>query len=135
MGEKRELILAWLTMAEEKLEVARELVALSRFDDAVSRAYYAMFYAAKAILLAVDQDARSHSGVVSQFSQHFVRTGYADQQYSRILARAMQAREMSDYNPTVRALSPDAEQAIADAEVFLQKIREILSNLPDEDKF
>ncbi len=75
MEEKSELIRVWLTLAEEKLEVARELLDLSRFDDTVSKAYYVMFYSAKAALLAVDVDLRRHSGVVSQFSQRFVKGG------------------------------------------------------------
>jgi len=43
MEEKSELIQVWLALAEEKLEVTHELVDLSRFDDAVSKAYYVMF--------------------------------------------------------------------------------------------
>ena len=39
MEEKLEVIQVWLALAEEKLEVARELLELSRFDDAVSKAY------------------------------------------------------------------------------------------------
>jgi len=126
MEEKSELIQVWLALAEEKLEVAHELLNLSRFDDAVSKAYYVMFYSAKAALLAVDVDLRRHSGVVSQFGQRFVKEGYADRRYSRILARAMQAREASDYDPRTRASRQDAQQAVADAEVFLEKAREIL---------
>lgn len=133
LEEKLELIQVWLSLAEEKLEVARELLDLSRFDDAVSKAYYVMFYSAKAALLAVDVDLRRHSGVVSQFGQSFVKGGYADRRYSRILARAMQAREASDYDPRTRASQQDAQQAVADAEAFLEKAREILREVLGED--
>ena len=129
MEEKSELTKVWLALAEEKLEVARELLDLSRFDDTVSKAYYAMFYSAKAALLAVDVDLHRHSGVVSQFGQRFVKGGYADRRYSRILARAMQAREASDYDPRTRASRQDAQQAVADAEAFLEKAREILGKV------
>jgi uncharacterized protein (UPF0332 family) len=133
MEEKSELLQVWLTLAEEKLEVARELLDLSRFDDTVSKAYYVMFYSAKAALLAVDVDLRRHSGVVSQFSQRFIKGGYADRRYSRILARAMQAREASDYDPRTRASKQDAQQAVADAEAFLEKAKEILRRVLGED--
>ena len=133
MEEKLELIRVWLALAEEKLEVARELLDLSRFDDTVSKAYYVMFYSAKAALLAVDVDLHRHASVVSQFGQYFVKTGYADKRYSRILARAMQAREASDYDPRTRASRQDAEQAITDAEAFLEKAREILEEMLGED--
>jgi uncharacterized protein (UPF0332 family) len=45
----------------------------------------------------------------------------------------MQAREASDYDPRTRASRQDAEQAIADAEAFLEKAREILGKMPGED--
>ncbi len=132
MDEKQKVTQTWLALAEEKLQVARELVGLSHFDDAVSRAYYAMFYAAKAALLTIGLDPHSHSGVISQFSQHFVVTRQVEKEFGRILAQAMQARQTSDYSPMVRASKHDAQQTIADAEMFLEKIKEILSQSPDE---
>lgn len=39
MEQKRKLIQAYLTLAEEKLTVARELLTAAHYDDAVSRAY------------------------------------------------------------------------------------------------
>lgn len=43
-----------------KDRVAQKLFELGYFDDATSRAYYGMFYAAKAVLLSADVDTRSH---------------------------------------------------------------------------
>jgi uncharacterized protein (UPF0332 family) len=74
MEEKLATIRAWLSLADEKIEVAHKLFELGYFDDATSRAYYGMFYAAKAILLSVDVDTRSHTGVLNQFSQQFIKT-------------------------------------------------------------
>jgi uncharacterized protein (UPF0332 family) len=133
MAEKQELTQAYLTLAVEKLIVARELLAAAHFDDAISRAYYAMFYSAKAALLTVGSDPRSHSGVVAQFSQHFVKTGKIDRQYNRILSQAMQAREASDYDPVIRSSLSEAKQTIADAEDFLVKVKELLSALPSDE--
>lgn len=129
MEKKRQLIEAYLALADEKLIIARKLAALSHYDDAVSRAYYAMFHSAKAALLTVGSDPHSHSGVASEFSRHFVKAGQVNRQYSRMLTKAMQARQSSDYSPTIRAFQPDAEQTIADAEAFVAKIKEILGQL------
>ena len=79
MEEKSELIRVWLALAEEKLSVARELLDLSRFDDTVSKAYYAMFYSAKAALLAVDVTCavtpQSCLSSVSTSSRRAMQTG------------------------------------------------------------
>ena len=45
------------------------------------------------------------------------------------IAWAMQARGTSDYSPTAKASALDAKQTIANAEVFQNKIQEILSKL------
>ena len=134
MEKKRELIRAYLTLADEKLAVANELMTSAHYDDALSRAYYVMFYAAKAMLLAIDSDPHSHSGVISQFSQHFIKSGQIDRQYGRMLSKAMQAREATDYNPMRRPLSSEAEQTITHAEAFLTKMKELLADwLSDEE--
>jgi uncharacterized protein (UPF0332 family) len=132
LDEGQKLTQTWLALAEDKLQVARDLLELSHFDDAVSRAYYAMFYAAKAALLTTGSTPRSHSGVLSQFSQHFVMTGRVEKELGRMLSQAMQAREASDYNAAIRAFQSDAQQAIADAETFVAKIKEIFGQLPEE---
>jgi uncharacterized protein (UPF0332 family) len=92
MEEKLETIRAWMSLADEKIVVAQRLADLGYFDDAVSRAYYGMFYAAKAALVSIDVDTKSHTGVLSQFNQHSVKTGQIDKKYGRMLALVMQAR-------------------------------------------
>lgn len=129
MEEKQELIQAYLTLADKKLGVAQELLDAFHYDDALSRGYYAMFYAAKAALLAIDQDSHSHSGTISQFSQHLVKTNRVERQYGRILSRMMQAREVSDYNPTRRSSLEEAKEAIANATSFVARIKELLHNI------
>ena len=51
----------WLEFAVLKLEHAKNIFAIGLYDDAVSRAYYAMYYAAKAALLSQGLDLRRHS--------------------------------------------------------------------------
>jgi uncharacterized protein len=126
MEEKVNTIRAWLTLADEKIEVAYKLYELGYFDDATSRAYCGMFYAAKAVLLSVDVDTRSHAGVLNQFSQHFVKTSRLDKKYGRMLALVMQARETSDYSPEVSVSQDNTEAIIADAQAFVTAIKAFL---------
>jgi len=126
--ERLRYVEIYLDLAAEKLDVARELLDLSRFDDTVSKAYYVMFYAAKAALLTAGVvDVHRHTGVISFFGKQFVKTGKVDRRYSKILSNALDARLDADYDPKRRAIREDAEQAIADAEVFLAKAREIVA--------
>lgn len=60
-----------LHKAHRKLRVARKNFADGFYEDAVSRAYYAMFHAAKALLLTKHLDAKTHSGLINLFNQHY----------------------------------------------------------------
>ena len=126
--ERLRYVKIYLDLATEKLDVARELLDLSRFDDTVSKAYYVMFYAARAALLTAGiVDVRRHTGVILFFGEQFVKTGEVDRRYSKILSSALDARLGADYDPERRAVREDAEQAITDAEAFLARAREIVA--------
>ena len=116
----------WLDLAESKLENARRIFDIDLYDDAVSRAYYAMFYAAKAALLSEGIDLRRHSSAVTKFRELFVVTGRVDAEYLRYLGRAQSARERSDYAPFVPLDKGGTEEILRTAESFIKKIKEIL---------
>ena len=116
----------WLDMAEDKLDHARRIFEIGLYDDAISRAYYAMFYAAKAALLSEGVDLRKHSSSVTKFRELFVVTGRVDAEYLRYLGRAQSARERSDYAPFVPPSKEGAEEILQAASAFIKKIKEIL---------
>jgi uncharacterized protein (UPF0332 family) len=58
-------ISANMERAIKSLEAAKTMIASGFYDFAASRAYYASFYAATAILLAKEFTFRKHSGVIA----------------------------------------------------------------------
>lgn len=127
--ERLESVRLRMALAQEKLVIAQDLLTAGYYNDAVSKAYYAMFYASKALLLAVGEDSHKHTGVVALFGKHFVKTGLADSRYGRILAIARRLREECDYNERKRATEDEAKLAITEAEDFVQKAQETLQKL------
>ncbi len=67
-------------LIQYRMERARETLAAALLlhdqtaDTAsiVNRAYYAMFYAALAMLAAIDEQTSKHSGVLALFDKHFI---------------------------------------------------------------
>lgn len=118
-----------MRLAEEKLNVARHLLAGEHYNDVVSKAYYAMFYASKSLLLALGEDPHKHKGVVALFGQHFVKVGLTDPKYGRTLAIAKRLREECDYDEHKRATKEEAQTAIADAEGFVRETQKLLRQL------
>ena len=67
-----EEIAANLERADKSLEAAKQLASAGHYDFAVSRAYYAAFYAATAALLDEGREFKRHSGVIAAIHQHFI---------------------------------------------------------------
>jgi uncharacterized protein (UPF0332 family) len=116
----------WLQVAEMKLENARQIFGLGLYDDAISRAYYAMFYAAKGALLTEGVDLRKHSATVAKFRELFVVTGRVEAEYLRYLGRAQGARERSDYAPFIPASHEDAAEILTAAETFIGRMKQVV---------
>lgn len=87
----------YIENADESLSVAQLNLDNDFNAAAINRAYYAIFYAANA-LLATKKLARSkHSGVLSAFRQHFIKTGLLSSELSEIYGQVMDDRHESDY--------------------------------------
>lgn len=74
-----------IALARETLGAAEYLMRGRYYNDAVSRAYYAMFYAARALLASRDIHPKGHKGLILQFGLEFVKTGYIEEMYGRAL--------------------------------------------------
>ena len=97
--------------------------------DAVSRAYYAMFFAARALLSKKDSYPRTHRGLISQFGLLFVKEGEFKKELFDLLTRAQEDREEADYGLFLELDKEEALIIIKGAELFLKECRLILSNL------
>lgn len=122
---KREVSL-YMEHAREMLEVAAHNIAEGFLGSAINRAYYAIFYAANA-LLATQSLARSkHSGVVAAFREHFVKPGLIEIEYSRIYGRVMDDRRASDYELEIPVEPETATRDLSDARRFVERVDEFL---------
>lgn len=65
---------ALLTKARRSLDNARRSLDAGDADFAASRAYYAMFYAAEALLLSRGLAFSKHAAVIAEFTREFVRS-------------------------------------------------------------
>ena len=113
-----------LKKAEQALKAAQNLLADGLYDDAVSRAYYAVFHGARAALKIKGIETVSHKGLISQFALHLVKVGEVEEEYGDILRQIKEDRETGDYEPLVTFGSDEATQLVGSAERFLARMRE-----------
>jgi len=81
---------ALMSKADRACSSARALLDLGDVDGACNRAYYAMFDAARAALLASGAPVRAHigkthSGLINAFSDHLIKNGPVSKEMGRLL--------------------------------------------------
>jgi len=108
-----------LHKAKRSILAAEVLFRQGDYDFAASRAYYSMFYLAEACLLSKTLSFSKHSGVISGFNQHFVKTGMFEEKYSAMLRNAFSQRNIGDYGIAQHTDEEAARTVIDDAKEFL----------------
>ncbi|WP_297516618.1 HEPN domain-containing protein [Thermococcus sp.] len=124
-----EEVMKHLELAEEELSSAQLLLENGRLRDAISRAYYSMFHAAKALLLMKGINPKKHSGVVRMFGLHFVDEGFIEKVYAKYLTSAFTLRSRADYDVYYAPSQEEAEGVVENAERFLERIKGALEEI------
>lgn len=115
--------------SRRELEAARFLANGGFAEQAVSRAYYAAFYAAEEALLALGETRSKHSGVIAAFERLVVREGGVDPSAGRNLRSLFRQRSEADYGGAP-ASSREADEAIRDAGAVLDATESWLADRP-----
>ena len=122
MPEEEEIEIL-IVRAKRRLDAAYHLFEDGFYEDAVSRAYYSMYFAAKALLLKKDITVKTHKGLLSKFGLEFVNVGVVEEYYGRALRIAEELREEADYSISREITKEEVESIIDDAEKFLERIK------------
>ena len=117
-----------MARAEKALRAAVTLFDGELYEDAVSRAYYAVLHSAKAALATSDVFPDSHQGVRRMFGLHMVKTGLIEPEYAKILTIEQEDRELSDYEVDFEMEKDAADQRIKEAQRFLKRIEQYLAD-------
>ena len=119
---RRDLALYRLEKAENCLNDAKLLLKNESYMAAANRAYYAIFHSARAILALDGEDRKRHSGVISYFQEHYIKTQIFEKRYSYILQNAFEIRQEADYEDFYVLSKEDVFRQIFNAEEFLKAI-------------
>ena len=120
---------ALIERAEKYLKSAGMLFEEDDYESSVSRAYYAMFYIAEALLLTKGLSFSSHKAVISAFGEHFVKAGILPKEMGREFNRAFEKRQLGDYEYTFVISKDEAEQILQKGKEFMEKAREYLKGI------
>lgn len=126
MPDPKDSVRLYIENAHEVLNVARLNLNNDYYGSACNRAYYAVFYAASALLFTKAMTYGKHSAVISAFRQHFIKTGEFDAKWSEVYQRIMSHRQTGDYDINLRVEKEQAAGDVQDAQAFVEEVEQWL---------
>jgi uncharacterized protein (UPF0332 family) len=125
--------------APEYIDYARQALASAKllFDNgdwvgATNRAYYAIFYAANAVLDLEGLQRSKHSHVMGLFRQKYVKTSKVEVEFSDIYGKAFTLRNEGDYERAKVPEQAQVEISIERARRFVERIEKLIEELKRE---
>lgn len=115
-----------LARAQEAFEEGEELLAKGKPVGAMNRFYYAAFHAARSLLATREVDSARHSGVISLFQQHFVKTGEFETEKAKALPHAFEKRQDVDYGDFMTITQEEAEKIRQEVRAFVDECGQVL---------
>lgn len=112
--------------ARRYLDTADLLIDEGDFESCVSRAYYAMFYVARAVLKKKGTTPKTHGGLRNQFGLYFIKTGDLPERFADMLNNAEELQAFAEYAEERVITRDDAESTLRDAEEFVERISRLL---------
>ena len=117
--------------AEDCQQVAQLCLQHGFYADAISRAYYAVFHAARALLALHEISTRNHRGVNYLFNLHIVKPGLVEDGWGSVIGRLAPLRIAADYRVETTLSEADATSACEQADAFTNRIHALLGGIVD----
>jgi uncharacterized protein (UPF0332 family) len=123
---KQDLIRYRMGRAREALTDADAALREERLNEASNRIYYAMFYAATALLATRDLSSSRHSGVISLLHEQFVHPGTFPRPLAHQLASAFDMRAESDYKDFAEPDPVRLREMLEQAGIFIEAVEKLI---------
>jgi uncharacterized protein len=95
---------------------------------AVNRIYYALFYEVSALLMTKNLSSHKHTGIMSLFNQHFIKTGIIAVEIGKFYSEMFGFRQEGDYDDFIYFKEKDVEEWFQKAERYIKVIEEYIES-------
>ena len=124
--ERKLLVNMQVERTRRFVKQADEMMEMGYSDMAVNRFYYACFHIVQALFIQREIVAHTHSGMLTQFSLHFVKTEMVSLEDGSFLARLFQLRQKADYNCAYDITKEEALSLKEPTHAFVEKIEKLI---------
>lgn len=108
------------------LDDADFLTEAGKYNIAANRLYYALYYAASALLISKGIPTKTHSGLLTQISLHLVRTGMLAINDGKLLKVMFELRHEGDYEDFIEVTQEDIQEYTPRVRELVEKLKNLI---------
>lgn len=117
-----------LSKAKETLNTAELILKNGKdYTSANNRAYYAIFYAIRAVLALEQKDFKKHKDIIAYFNKEYVSKQIFPKKIGKKIAQAQKRREDSDYDDEYKLSYEQTENQINTAKEIIKLVEEYVN--------
>lgn len=125
----RKAIVAYrIENAHKELKALQVLIEHELWNNAMSRLYYACFYAVTALLTSHNIETQTHKGARSMLALHFVKNGKLAVEWNIFYTRLLENRHIGDYEDFFDFDKATVLETYEKAEEFVNIIESLINN-------
>lgn len=118
-----------LDKAKETLETAKMIFKEGKdLTSANNRAYYAIFYAIRAVFAIKEIDFKRHKDVIAYFNKEYVNKDIFPRMIGKKIAQAQRVRDDSDYDDNYEPSFEKTEQQIKTAGELIMLVEKYIKD-------
>lgn len=108
------------------LEDADFLTEAGKYNIAANRLYYALYYAASALLISKGIPTKTHSSLLTQISLHLVKTGILSAEDGKLLKVMFELRHEGDYEDFIEVTQEDILEYTPRVSELIDKLKSLI---------
>lgn len=108
------------------LKVAKKNYEDEFYPDSINRSYYAIFHAAKALLIKKGINTKTHTGTIHKFGLEYIINGNFDKEIGKFFSKLGEDREKADYDYAHNITKEKAKTDLDNAKSFVEESKKFL---------
>jgi uncharacterized protein (UPF0332 family) len=116
----------WLEKAFDAESSANLEYEAGHFGFAVSRLYYAVFYAVSAALASENREYGRHTAVKAAFNRDFVNAGKVSVEFGKLYNQLFDDRQEADYAPLREFTKEDVAGRLEQVHAFIEHFKVLI---------
>ena len=120
--ERRAIVQYRVEKARKAIEDIHKVFPLEVWGIISNRMYYALYYAASALLIQDGHKAGTHKGVISLFNLYYIKTGSLTKDDGALFGNIFAFRKGNDYDDFIDATEKEINYYLPQVESLVEKI-------------